>query len=988
VQLDSEFIRLPLDFDAEALLAEVEAVPEAAWRPHPQGNPGNSALPLIAVGGDPENDATRGRMAPTKYLADMEYLRQVLASFGTVLGRARLMRLDGNTEATLHVDTNYYWAERVRIHVPILTSEAISFHCGDRSLHMPAGQSWIFDAWRPHNVLNPTEARRIHLVADTVGSAYFWDLVARGHRPFAMADESDVPSFSTTFLPPSPGEEAHLELERHNFPTVMTPWEMKKLVDEMVCLGVAPAGDAATELQRATRDHLHRWRSLWAAHAADAEALDVYRRCRDTYAERIDPLSGKLTLPNGTDPVVIARQLIVHAALDEESLARSATRAPTDAPPAAARPTPAGPVRRGSGRASRFERPIFIVAPPRSGTTLLFETLALSPSVWTIGDESHGVIERIAPLHPASRGWDSNRLGVSDARPEIVEALEHNFLAELRDREGNRPGAEVTGLRLLEKTPKNSLRVPFLHAAFPDARFVFVQRDPAESLSSMIAAWESGRFVTYRDLPDWTGLPWSLLLTPEWRNLRGKDLPEIVAEQWRMASEILLTDLERLPADRWGVIGYHDLLADPNGEVRRLCRFLDIDWDNQLDEQLPLSRYTLTPPSPDKWRQHAELLDRVLPLTQDAARRGRAALARPVTLTPALHDGAADPTSPYRSVSSSTFAELLGQLGSTVLASTYQTGKVVAVRELDGRLNTHFRPFESPMGMAFRNGRLAIGTRTQVWDYQNLPQVTDRLEEPARYDACFVPRSIRYTGDIRIHDVAWVGDELWAVATRFSSLVTLDADHSFVPRWQPSFISALVPEDRCHLNGLATVDNAVRFVTALGVSDTAGGWRENKAAGGVVIDVESGEIAAAGISMPHSPRWHRGRLWVLESGQGALSVVDLDTGKLETVTELPGFTRGLAMVGPFAFVGLSEVREATTFGGLPLTARLEDRQCGIWVVNIETGETVAFLRFEDLVEEIFDVTVLPGIRFPEIAEPGSDAASNSFVVPTGAATLS
>jgi uncharacterized protein (TIGR03032 family) len=247
---------------------------------------------------------------------------------------------------------------------------------------------------------------------------------------------------------------------------------------------------------------------------------------------------------------------------------------------------------------------------------------------------------------------------------------------------------------------------------------------------------------------------------------------------------------------------------------------------------------------------------------------------------------------------------------------------------------------------------------------------------------------VRYTGDIRVHDVAWAGDELWAVATRFSSLVTFDGDHSFVPRWQPSFITALAPEDRCHLNGLATVDNEVRYVTALGVSDTAGGWRDHKATGGVIIDVPSGEIAAAGISMPHSPRWHRGRLWVLESGQGALSVVDLDTGKLETVAELPGFTRGLALVGPFAFVGLSEVREATTFGGLPLTARLEDRECGIWVVNIETGQTVAFLRFEDLVEEIFDVTVLPGIRFPEIAEHGSDAASNSFVVPNAQTAVS
>jgi uncharacterized protein (TIGR03032 family) len=137
----------------------------------------------------------------------------------------------------------------------------------------------------------------------------------------------------------------------------------------------------------------------------------------------------------------------------------------------------------------------------------------------------------------------------------------------------------------------------------------------------------------------------------------------------------------------------------------------------------------------------------------------------------------------------------------------------------------------------------------------------------------------------------------------------------------------------------------------------------------------------SGLSMPHSPRWYRDRIWLLESGEGTLAAVDLDTGKVETVTELPGFTRGLTFAGPLAFVGLSEVREATTFGGLPLTGRLEERQCGVWVVNIETAQVIGFLRFEDLVQEIFDVTILPGMRFPEIAEHGSDAVNLSYVLP-------
>jgi uncharacterized protein (TIGR03032 family) len=177
------------------------------------------------------------------------------------------------------------------------------------------------------------------------------------------------------------------------------------------------------------------------------------------------------------------------------------------------------------------------------------------------------------------------------------------------------------------------------------------------------------------------------------------------------------------------------------------------------------------------------------------------------------------------------------------------------------------------------------------------------------------------------------------------------------------------------------VRDAVRFVTALGETDRAGGWRENKARGGILIDVPSSETIVSGISMPHSPRWHRDRLWVLQSGEGELCVVDLDAGRIETVAQLPGYTRGLTFAGDLAFVGLSQVRETATFGGIPLMNRLEERLCGVWVVNIETGATVAFLRFEDLVQEVFEVALLPGLRYPEIAEEGSNAALYSFTLP-------
>jgi uncharacterized protein (TIGR03032 family) len=225
------------------------------------------------------------------------------------------------------------------------------------------------------------------------------------------------------------------------------------------------------------------------------------------------------------------------------------------------------------------------------------------------------------------------------------------------------------------------------------------------------------------------------------------------------------------------------------------------------------------------------------------------------------------------------------------------------------------------------------------------------------------------------------GGQLWCVNTRFSCLCTLDRDNSFVPRWRPAFVSALSPEDRCHLNGLGMADGRPRYVTALGEADAPQGWRDNKAAGGVLINVETGQRVCRGLSMPHSPRWHAERLWVLESGNGSLATVDPDSGRLHTIAQVPGFTRGLDFFGPFAFIGLSQVRESAMFSGLPLTERLKERTCGVWVVDIRSGQVAAFLRFEAAVQEIFAVKVLPGIRFPEILEPTDERIAASYMLP-------
>lgn len=310
----------------------------------------------------------------------------------------------------------------------------------------------------------------------------------------------------------------------------------------------------------------------------------------------------------------------------------------------------------------------------------------------------------------------------------------------------------------------------------------------------------------------------------------------------------------------------------------------------------------------------------------------------------------------------------------------------MTVRSEGDRLNTHFRNFPSPMGLALSDdgNRLAIGTTTQVWEFRDVPSVARRLATAGSHDACYLPRSSHVTGNIQIHEMAYGnGGELWFVNTRFSCLATHDTESSFVPRWRPPFITELEPSDRCHLNGLAMKDGKPKYVTALGETNVMAGWRPNKATGGVIVDVDSGEILCRGLSMPHSPRWHGAQLWVCESGSGTLGTVDLNTGKYEPVAAVPGFTRGLDFAGDLAFVGLSQVRESAIFSGIPITERLapEQRTCGVCVVDLRRGEMVALLKFESGVQEIFAVSVLAR-QFPELMNDDETLLENSFVVPT------
>jgi uncharacterized protein (TIGR03032 family) len=332
---------------------------------------------------------------------------------------------------------------------------------------------------------------------------------------------------------------------------------------------------------------------------------------------------------------------------------------------------------------------------------------------------------------------------------------------------------------------------------------------------------------------------------------------------------------------------------------------------------------------------------------------------------------------------------ILEHLGASLLVSTYQAGKLVVVGVGSGGLELSYHNFETAMGIAVRPGQVAVGARAAIWFLSNDSNIARQIEPAGEHDACFLARSARVTGEIQGHEMAWVGEELWVVNTAFSCLCTLDERHSFAPRWKPKFVSALVAEDRCHLNGLACVDGRAKLVTALAETDTAGGWRPSKATTGCLIDVESGETLVRGLAMPHSPRVHQGTTWLLDSGRGRLVVADTEGGTVTTVIELPGYTRGLAMIDTFAFVGLSRIRETSTFGGLPIAVDRESLKCGVAVVDLVSGRQMAFLEFHTGVEEIFDIQLLPGVRSPVMSGPHThlDGKAPIWTVPASARSL-
>jgi LPS sulfotransferase NodH len=588
MRLPKPFFRLPLRFDVERLRAEVAALPEQAWVRHPNDIKGNSAARLISVDGG-ENDDVNGRMQATPHLQQSLYIRQILASFGVVWSRSRLLRLAPGATVPEHADINYHWFTRVRLHIPIITRPQVQFYCGDQVVHMAAGEAWVFDNWRAHRVENFTPDERIHLVADTSGSANFWRMVAQSET---VSDVHQVPYVE--------GRQAMPLTERARLPLVMMPAEVDFLVLDLRSELVAQE-NVPDARQRLGRYHgmleafCKDWRQLYALYGDEPEGWPEFARLRDGIRNASRDLSQGLVMrTNGVSAhqVLEGRVLRAMLSLPEQPSARR--------------------------RVVSISKPVFIVSAPRSGSTLLFETLAASSQLCTVGGEAHWLVEGMPELRPGAPGVDSNRLTAAHATQGVAEVIREQILSRLQDRAGGKL-AEPGPMRFLEKTPKNSLRIPFFNQVFPDAQFIFLWRDPRANISSIMEAWRSGQWRTYPKLDGFEG-PWSLLLPPQWRSMNGKPLHEIAAWQWRRTNEIVLDDLQGLPGERWTVLEYDELIRDPTAAVGRLCEFLHMPIDATLAQRLaaplPEARYTLTTPSADKWRKNEAEIGVVLPSVQ------------------------------------------------------------------------------------------------------------------------------------------------------------------------------------------------------------------------------------------------------------------------------------------------------------------------------------------------------------------------------------
>ncbi|GAA6621092.1 sulfotransferase [Scytonema sp. NUACC26] len=618
MKLDTEFYKLPLRLDIKRLEEEFQ-FSEQDWNEYPTKITGKAWIILVSVAGTLNDDfAISGAMQPTPFLERCPYLKQVMKALNAPISRSYLMRITGGTQTPAQADDNYHWFRRMAVHIPIVTNPAVQFFCNGKNVHMAAGEVWAFDNSQLHWMVNKTNQDCIHLIVETKGSSAFQSMLAQALQPY-KSDGGDRQSdtIQVSDIPETVNDDGQILWEPDSF-EVLTPQE----IDNLTALILKDAENSSMQqsFQRLAQS-MEEFRRLWKkafsqfGHHRRGELAyqDLIARFDDDIAASGNKWQSQSVHGNNAIKVIRSMLLTSNRPLPNQSskqlqLARKKLKAKLMVDKDFQTP--------------EFEKPIFIISAPRAGSTLLFETLSQFPELWTIGDESHEIIEGIPELHPSAHNFSSNRLTEADALPHIRSSLRERFAKQLQDRDGREslsltPQERPQRVRFLEKTPKNALRIPFLKAVFPDALFIFLYREHTENISSLMEGWRSGKFPSYKPLPGWPYRQWCFLLTPGWSSLQESSLAEIAAEQWKIANTYILNDLKALPSTSWCIIRYCDLIQEPKKSINKIAQFAGVNWDEKVEQilfqSLPIARRTLSAPSRDKWRKNEREIARVLP---------------------------------------------------------------------------------------------------------------------------------------------------------------------------------------------------------------------------------------------------------------------------------------------------------------------------------------------------------------------------------------
>lgn len=327
-------------------------------------------------------------------------------------------------------------------------------------------------------------------------------------------------------------------------------------------------------------------------------------------------------------------------------------------------------------------------------------------------------------------------------------------------------------------------------------------------------------------------------------------------------------------------------------------------------------------------------------------------------------------------------AKIISELNVVLAISTYQASRLIFITANRNKIHQIPVPFKKPMGVAIKEGNLAVATLKDIQIYSGSKTLAKKYpKNPDMYDVMFVPRATYYCGETDLHDLEFGKNNLWAVNTLFSCLSTFDINHSFTPRWKPNFISTVIPEDRCHLNGMAMKDGMPAYVTALGQGDKKESWRENITEGGVLMNIPKGDILMDKLPMPHSPRIIGDDIYCLLSATGEIIKINQQEYSYQVVDSTQCFVRGLAVYDDYLFVATSKIRTSSKlFRQLPVADTA--KSAGLLVYKISTGQQIGEIKYLSTVDEIYDVKVLPDIKRPGLLNIYNEMHEQAIVTPS------